>query len=170
MSKESPLHKEIREGLGNYLKKGFVNREVLLAHKPGGRTRLPILKKSKFERHEILYEPDIIIKEKDCGNITHIIEIEDKGDLTTLIKLKTILAGFCIKVMVEEGTQGKKSRPQIIFVPIKNKISKKKLSASLNRTRFISQYLSYVEPEITRKCNTKDDAVKEIEELLKGGK
>ena len=133
-------HEDMIQKIENVIKEKYKDEYEILAYYRG-KIQLPDLGE-KLTGAKILYNPDLVVKDRN-GNVCLIVEVEEGTDPTVEIKVKPILADFCIGLMVDRGTQ-KGVKPKIRFV-VRGDISSGKLNAILERAKFIQQYAKHVE-------------------------
>lgn len=145
MVKESPNHEKMRKEISKFTRKIFEKSHDILESHITDQPKLPLLGK-ELGRNEILYQPDIVLRRKGDGAITHVIEVENRTDITNEIRTKLALANLCFNMMKENGIQ--KDNPKVFFVSTKRLESKKRKSAE-ERVEFMKNYLKNIdEPEI----------------------
>lgn len=106
-----------------------------------GKIDLPMLG-HQLKRYEILYNPDIILLDKDSNEIKHLIELEERGDPSRELRYKLITFDFCLTMMKQHNKQF--SNPKFMMIVLAN-ISDKKKDKMKDRANYLLKYLKNID-------------------------
>ena len=151
----------------NYLKRNYQSKyKVLIEYEE--KIPLPFINR-KLKRHEILYNPDVVLLDPKNSEIRYIIEIEDGNDPTDELRYKVVFSDYCIQIMKRHHTQY--NNPKFIMVikehcsNEKKNITEGKKKALNSRLDFLKSFITNLDDEIELIIN--DEPFEKIRGLIK---
>lgn len=106
-----------------------------------GRIYLPMLG-YQLKGCEILYNPDIILLDKDSNEIKHVIELEEGTDPSSELRYKLITFEFCLTMMKRHNKQISNSKFMMIVL---DNISDEKKDRMNDRANYLLEYLKNID-------------------------
>ena len=106
-----------------------------------GKINLPLLG-YQLKQYETLYNPDIILLDKDSNEIKHLIELEERTDPSRELRYKLITFDFCLTMMKQHDKQI--SNPKFMMIVLDN-ISDEKKDKMNDRANYLLKYLKNID-------------------------
>jgi len=106
-----------------------------------GKIKLPMLG-YQLKQYETLYNPDIILLDKDSNEIKYLLELEEGTDPSRELRYKLITFDFCLTMMKQHNKQF--SNPKFMMIVLDN-ITDGKKDNMKDRANYLRKYLKNID-------------------------